>query len=71
MIGNIPVYGEYERKGSGGPEGSCRVCGYQGPMYHGPTGYECDKCHSMNVRLKLKDGRLYDQFSKQLLPAPA
>jgi hypothetical protein len=67
MIGNIPVYGEYERKGSGGPEGSCRVCGYQGPMAHGLTGYECEKCHSQDLRLKLKDGRQWDQVSKQVV----
>jgi hypothetical protein len=66
MINNIPSYGDYERKGTGGPEGTCRACGYQGPMYHALTGYECDKCHSPNVLLKLKGGSTYDQLSKQV-----
>ncbi len=69
MIGNIPSYGEYERKGSGGPEGTCRACGYQGPMGHGMTGYECEKCHSPALLLKLKDGRLYDQGKQQVQAA--
>ncbi len=67
----IPSYGEYERKGSGGPEGKCRACGYAGPMYHSPTGYECDKCHSTNVVLKLKDGSWFDYGNKTTLPAEA
>ena len=71
MIGNIPSYGEYERKGSGGPEGTCRACNYQGPMCHGLTGYECDKCHSPNLLLKLKDGRVWDQVSKRVQAAGA
>ena len=66
MSSKIPSYGEYDRKGSGGPEGTCRACGYKGPMYHGLTGYECEKCHSPNLLLKLKDGRLYDQLSKEV-----
>jgi hypothetical protein len=69
MSGKIPSYGEYERKGSGGPEGTCRVCNYQGPMYHGMTGYECEKCHSTDLLLKLKDGRVYDQKNRQVQPA--
>jgi hypothetical protein len=71
MIGNIPVYGEYERKGSGGPEGTCRACGYQGPMYHGLTGYECEKCHSPELLLKLKDGRVWDQVTQKVQAAGA
>lgn len=69
MIGNIPSYGDYERKGSGGPEGTCRACGYQGPMYHGPTCYECEKCHSPDLLLKLKDGRLYGQVKQHVQAA--
>jgi hypothetical protein len=69
MINNIPSYGDYERKGTGGPEGTCRACGYQGPMYHALTGYECDKCHSPNVLLKLKGGGTYDQLGKQVQKA--
>ncbi|HKI31042.1 MAG TPA: hypothetical protein VKA46_04195 [Gemmataceae bacterium] len=71
MIGNIPSYGDYERKGSGGPEGTCRACAYQGPMAHGLTGYECEKCHSPDLHLKLKDGRVWHQMSKELEPAAA
>ena len=71
MIGNIPVYGDYERKGSGGPEGTCRKCGYQGPMYHALTGYECDKCHSQELLLKLKDGRVWDQVTQRVQAAGA
>jgi hypothetical protein len=71
MTDKIPSYGDYERKGSGGPEGSCRACGYQGPMYHALTGYECEKCHSPNLLLKLKDGRVYDQGSGRVQAAPA
>ena len=66
MSSKIPSYGEYDRKGSGGPEGTCRACGYQGPMAHGLTGYECEKCHSPNLLLKLKDGRTYDQLNKEV-----
>jgi hypothetical protein len=71
MIGNIPSYGDYERKGSGGPEGTCRACGYQGPMYHALTGYECDKCHSPELLLKLKDGRAWDQVKQRVQAAGA
>jgi hypothetical protein len=71
MIGNIPVYGDYERKGSGGPEGKCQACGYQGPMYHSLTGYECEKCHSLELLLKLKDGRIYDQARQRVQAAGA
>lgn len=69
MIGNIPAYGEYERKGSGGPEGTCRACNYQGPMYRSLTGYECEKCHSTELLLKLKDGRIFDQMNRQVQTA--
>ena len=71
MSSKIPSYGDYDRKGSGGPEGTCRACGYQGPMAHGLTGYECAKCKSMNLVLKLKDNRVYHQLSKQVEPAKA
>ena len=71
MIGNIPSYGDYQRKGSGGPEGTCRACGYQGPMYHALTGYECDKCHSQELLLKLKDGRVWDQVTQRVQAAGA
>jgi hypothetical protein len=71
MIGNIPIYGDYERKGSGGPEGTCRACGYQGPMDHALTGYECVKCHSMELLLKLKDGRVWDQVTQRVQAAAA
>jgi hypothetical protein len=62
MIGSIPTYGDYIRKGSGGPEGTCLVCKYEGPMDHGLTGYMCAKCKSMKVTLKLKDNRVYHQM---------
>ena len=72
MIGGIPSYGDYERKGSGGPEGKCRACGYEGPMYHSLVGYECDKCHATDVLLKLKAGAgWYDNARRVLLPAEA
>jgi hypothetical protein len=59
---SIPSYGDYVRKGSGGPEGTCLVCHYEGPMDHGLTGYMCAKCKTMKVKLKLKDNRLYHQM---------
>lgn len=62
MPGNIPSYGDYVRTGSGGPEGTCLACHYQGPMDHGLTGYLCAKCKSMKLVLKLKDNRLYKQM---------
>jgi hypothetical protein len=71
MSGRIPSYGEYERKGTGGPEGTCRACGHQGPMDHGMTGYECARCHSPDLVLKLKGGGLYHQLRKQVEPAGA
>jgi hypothetical protein len=61
MIGNIPSYGDYVRQGSGGPQGTCRVCSYSGPMDHGLTGYECPKCRTMDVVLQLKENRVYHQ----------
>jgi hypothetical protein len=69
MSDRIPSYGEYQRKGSGGPEGKCRACGYEGPMYHSPTGYECGKCYSTDLLLKLKDGSTYDQEKRKIVPA--
>ena len=64
MNAGIPSYHDYVRQGQGGPEGACKVCGQQGPMDHGLTGYECSKCRSMNVELKLKNGGVYDQQRK-------
>lgn len=69
MNARIPSYGEYERKGPGGPEGVCQACGRQGPADHALTGYECSQCHSPDLFLKLKDGRLYHQLRKEVLPA--
>ena len=69
MSGRIPSYGDYERKGQGGPEGTCLACGHQGPADHALTGYECPQCHSPDMTLKLKDGRLYHQLRKEVLPA--
>jgi uncharacterized protein (UPF0179 family) len=31
------------------------------------TGYECSQCRSTNLKLKLKDGRHYMQFTMQVL----
>jgi hypothetical protein len=70
MIGSIPSYGDYVRKGSGGPEGTCLVCKYEGPMDHGLTGYMCAMCKSMNVALNLKDGQIYQQSGGILKAAP-
>lgn len=70
MIGNIPSYDDYARTNKqGGPEGKCLACGHEGPMDHGLTGYECSKCHSPNLALKLKDGRVYHQLRQQIQPA--
>lgn len=69
MSSMIPSYGDYERKGSGGPEGKCLMCKYEGPMYHAPTGYECEKCHATQIHLKLKNGEWYDNGTRQRLAA--
>jgi len=69
MIGGIPSYGDYVRKGSGGPEGTCLACKYEGPMDHGLTGYLCAKCKSMKLALKLKDNRVYHQMKGMAEPA--
>jgi hypothetical protein len=71
MVGGIPSYHDYVRTGQGGPEGKCLACGHEAPMDHGLTGYECAKCKSMNLVLKLKDNRVYHQLSKQVEPAKA
>jgi hypothetical protein len=71
MIGNIPSYGDYVRQGSGGPQGTCRVCGFSGATDHGLTGYECPKCHSMDVVLQLKENRVYHQIGQKVKPAAA
>jgi hypothetical protein len=71
MIGNIPSYDDYVRTTKqGGPEGKCQVCGHEGPMDHGLTGYECARCKSMDLALKLKDNKVYYQLRKQVEPAP-
>lgn len=66
MTGNIPSYHEYVRTGPGGPEGKCQACGHEGPMDHGMTGYECSRCKSMNLLLKLKSGKVYHQLQKRI-----
>jgi predicted RNA-binding Zn-ribbon protein involved in translation (DUF1610 family) len=65
----IPSYGDYVRTGQGGPEGTCKSCGNESAMDHGLTGYECPRCHSAYLILKLKDGRQYDQLTKQVQEA--
>ena len=37
----------------------------------GLTGYECDKCHSQELLLKLKDGRAWDQVKQRVQAAAA
>jgi hypothetical protein len=69
MIGGIPSYGDYVRTGSGGPQGTCQACNYEGPMDHGLTGYLCAKCHSMALVLKMKDGQIYHQMDGRVQAA--
>ena len=38
-------------------------------MYRSLTGYECEKCHSTELLLKLKDGRIFDQMNRQVQTA--
>jgi len=71
MIGNIPSYGDYVRQGSGGPQGICQACKTEGPMDHSLVGYECPKCRSMDLVLKLKDNREYHQVGKKVVGTPA
>jgi hypothetical protein len=66
MIGSIPSYGDYVRTGQGGPEGKCQACGYEGAMDRSLTGYMCVKCRSVNVVMKLKDGRRWHQQSHRI-----
>jgi predicted RNA-binding Zn-ribbon protein involved in translation (DUF1610 family) len=77
MVGGIPSYDDYVRTGKGGPEGKCLACGHEAPMDHGMTGYECPKCKSMNLTLRLKLKKedkdrpfdhLYYQLRKQVEP---
>jgi hypothetical protein len=71
MIGSIPSYGDFAKE-KGQVLGICQEtdCGYQGPMEHGLTGYECARCHSMKLLLKLVDGRYWLQFTAQIVSLP-
>jgi hypothetical protein len=71
MTLRIPSYGEYVRQGAGGPQGTCRTCGYQGPVDRSLTGYDCPKCRSVDLVLQLKDNRLYHQIGQKVVPAAA
>jgi Zn finger protein HypA/HybF involved in hydrogenase expression len=62
MIGKIPSFHDYQRDAEERVLGRCSTCRYEGPMIKVMTGYECTKCHSMNVRLQLKDGTEWEQF---------
>lgn len=61
MIHGVPSYHDYIRD-KGGPIGRCLVCGFQGAMANGVTGYECPTCHAMQLEFCLRDGRVYCQF---------
>jgi hypothetical protein len=61
MIAGIPSYHDYLRD-RGGPLGRCLTCGFSGEMSNGASGYLCPACHCMAIELKLRDGRVYQQF---------
>lgn len=71
MIGSIPSYHDLAKEKKQ-VLGRCVDCGYVGPMEHGLTGYECSRCRSMRLWLKLVDGRYWAQFTEIIreLPEP-
>ena len=69
MIGSVPSYHDFEKKAKK-VLGRCVDCGYSGPMEHSMTGYECAKCCSMKLMLKLTDGRYWLQFTDRFVTLP-